>query len=111
MRGLLMDVNVQGHLAHLRRQLEALGLWELLVQLNLELVTFPDLGLPQGLNDRAVWHHCQKDGWVLFTENRNQDDPDSLQTTLADSWQPGLLPVVTLANKGKFEHSPEYAQR
>lgn len=39
------------------------------------------------------------------------DGVDSLHATLADSWRSGHLPVLTLANKGKFEHSREYAER
>jgi hypothetical protein len=31
--------------------------------------------------------------------------------TLNDSWTPGYLPVLTLANKAKFEHDAAYAER
>ena len=110
MRGLLADVNVQGHLPYLRHLLEALGLWIVLVELNLGLVTFRDLQLPLDLDDRRLWNRCQQDGWVLFTENRNNDGPDSLQATLTDSWQMGHLPVLTLSNKGKFERDRRYAE-
>jgi hypothetical protein len=111
MRGLLADVKVQGHLPYLRHLLEALDLWPVLVELNLRLVTFPDLQLPRDLDDRRLWIRCQQDGWVLFTENRNDDGPDSLHATLADSWQTGCLPVLTLSDKGKFEHDRAYADR
>jgi hypothetical protein len=110
-RGLLADVNVQGHLLYLRRLLEALGLWAVLAELKLAVTTFAELNLPRDLDDRALWNRCQQDGWVLFTENRNEDGPDSLQATLTDSWRPGHLPVLTLANKGRFEHSRGYAER
>jgi hypothetical protein len=79
--------------------------------LNLTFVTFPELGLPRDLDDRSLWHRCQQEGWVLLTDNRNQDDEDSLEATLADSWRVGHLPVLTVANKGRFEHSAEYARR
>jgi hypothetical protein len=111
MRGLLADVNVQGHLPYLRYLLEALDLWAVLAELNLQLVAFPDLRLPRDLDDRALWNFCQQEGWVLSTENRNHDGPDSLQATLMDSWQSGHLPVLTLSDKGKFEHKREYAER
>jgi hypothetical protein len=111
MRGLLADVNVQGHLPYLRHLLEALDLWAVLAELHLDFVTFPDLGLPRDLDDRSLWNRCQQDRWVLFTENRNHEDENSLQATLADSWQVGHLPVLTLANKGRFENSPGYAKR
>jgi hypothetical protein len=111
MRGLLADVNVQGHTLYLRLLLEKSGLWIFLVELQLEVVTFPDLDLAQDLDDRSLWNFCQQQGWVLLTENRNNDGPDSLQATLMDSWQPGHLPVLTLSNKRKFEHSREFASR
>lgn len=111
MRGLLADVNLQGHLPYLRLLLERLDLWTVLAELNLALATFPDLSLPPDFDDRPLWNRCQQDGWVLFTENRNDDGPDSLEATLRDSWRPGHLPVLTLANKGKFEHSRRYAEQ
>ena len=111
MRGLLADENVQGHLPYLRQLIENLGLWPFLAELNLELATFLDLELPPGLDDRSLWNHCQQEGWILFTENRNHDGPDSLHATLMDSWHVGHLPVLTLANKGRFEHSREYGKR
>ncbi len=111
MRGLLADVNVQGHLGYLRHALEAVDLWNVLVELKLSLVTFGDLHLAPDLDDRRLWNQCQRDGWVLFTDNRNNDGADSLQATLADSWKIGNLPVVTLSDKGKFERDRDYAKR
>lgn len=111
MHGLLADVNVQGHSIYLRQLLETLGLWSVLAELRLDFATFHDLQLPRNLDDRSLWNRCQQDGWVLFTENRNDEDENSLQATLADSWQMGCLPVLTLANKGRFEHSASYAKR
>jgi hypothetical protein len=107
---MLADVNVQGHMLYLRRLLESVGLWSVLAQVSLELATFAELGLPPNLDDRALWNFCQDQGWVLFTENRNHDGPDSLDATIADSWQDGQLPVVTLANKGHFERDRAYAE-
>ena len=109
MRGLLADVNVQGHSAYLRQLLEVLDLWPVLAELGLTFATFADLALPRNLVDRSLWHRCQQDGWFLFTEDRNDDGPDSLQATLLDSYRPGCLPVLTLANKGRFENSIGYA--
>jgi hypothetical protein len=111
MQGMLADVNVQGHLPYLRRLLENLHLWPILAELGIALVTFPDLGLDRGMDDRPLWNYCQEHRWVLFTENRNHDGPDTLHATLTDSWEAGCLPVLTLANKARFEHSPEHAER
>jgi hypothetical protein len=59
--------------------------------------------------DRTIWNHCQQDGWVLFTEDRNCDESHSLEATLRESWRVGHLPVLTLASKSRFENSPAYA--
>jgi hypothetical protein len=48
---------------------------------------------------------------VLFTDNRNHEDENSLNATPQDSWRDGHLPVLTLANKRKFENSEAYAAR
>ena len=40
---------------------------------------------------------------------RNAAGADSLQSTIEDSWREGSLPVITLANKGRFENSEAYA--
>jgi hypothetical protein len=111
MRGLLADVNVQGHLPYLRQRLKNLDLWAILIESKLEFATFRDRSLDRRLDDRSLWHYCQHEGWVLFTENRRADDPDSLQVTLTESWRVGCLPVLTLANKRRFEHSPNYADQ
>ena len=111
MQGLLADVNVQGHLSYLRDLLQGLDLWSVLDEVNLRLVTFPDLELQRNLGDRPLWNRCQEDGWVLFTENRNHDGPNSLQATLSDSWRMGHLPVLTLSIKRKFETNRDYAEQ
>lgn len=111
MRGLLADVNVQGHLSSLRRLLVTAGRWPVIAELNVAFATFTDVQLPRDLDDRTLWDFCQQEGWILFTENRNDDGPDSLQATLNDSWRNGHLPVLTLANKRGFERDQEYARR
>ncbi len=103
MPGLLADVNLQGHLPYLRRLMEAQGLMEIMTQLDISLAIFPDLGLDRGTDDRTLWRFCQENGWVLFPDNRNQEDENSLSATLQDSWREGHLPVLTLANKARFE--------
>jgi hypothetical protein len=109
MPGLLADVNVQGHLPYLVRLIDSLQLLEIITDLGLTLVTFPDLGLDRGLDDRSLWNYCQDNGWILFTDNRNYEDENSLEATIRDSCREGHLPIITLANKGRFENSEAYA--
>ena len=111
MPGLLADVNVQGYLPYLVRLLEGQGLREILTEIGISLATFPDLGLDPGINDRTLWNYCQENDWLLFTDNRNHEDENSLNATIQDSWREGRLPVLTLANKRKFENSEAYATR
>jgi hypothetical protein len=109
MPGLLADVNVQGHLPYLKQLIDGLGLLEILAEFQIAFVTFPELGLDPRMNDRELWNYCQANEFVLFTENRNYDNENSLSATIQDSWREGNLPVLTLANKGKFENSASYA--
>ena len=83
----------------------------MLTQLDLRVAMFPELGLSADLDDRVLWNFCQNDGWVLFTDNRNHDGPDSLDSTLSDTWRTGLLPILTLSSKVRFEHDRSYAER
>jgi hypothetical protein len=108
---LLADVNVQGHLPYLQQLIEGRGLLEVLQALGLVLATFRDLGLEASLDDRSLWQYCQANSWVLFTDNRNRADENSLQATLEDSWREGHLPILTLANKGKLENSAAHATK
>jgi hypothetical protein len=109
MNGLLADVNVQGHLSHLTNLLTALGLLEILQSRGIRFATFPELSLDRRLDDRSLWAFCPSNGWVLWTENRNDDGPDSLAAVIRDGWQVGALPVLTLTNKGRFEHDRGFA--
>lgn len=111
MRGLLADVNVHGHLPYLGFILRRLELWPVLIQQKIEFATFNELQLPNDVKDRTLWNACQERGWVLLTDNRNDDGPDSLGATLADSWRVGQLPVLTLSSKARFERDTIYAER
>jgi hypothetical protein len=109
--GLLADVNIQGELAVLRTVLHAAGLLELLTDVGVRLYTFADFGLDRALADRPLWHFCQQQQLILFTDNRNRDDPDSLEATLSDSLRPDSLPVLTPGDKSRFRASPAYQLR
>lgn len=103
MNGLLFDINIQGlypHFLHLLTALDLLDFWEVA---NLRVLSVADLGYPREVRDRVLWTRCQADGIVFVTENRNDDGPDSLGRTMADSLTPESLPVLTLANKPRLE--------
>jgi hypothetical protein len=111
MKGMLADVNVQGHLNHLRHCLQAMDLWNMLDEVGIRFETLRDQGLASDLDDRSLWGFCQSNGWVLFTNDKNNNDANSLQATLDDSWYIGLLPVLTLSNQGRFVRDGFYTRR
>lgn len=110
-RGLMADANLTGHFRYLLRLLEKLDLAAVFAELSLQFLSIDEAGLPSDIDDRSLWQFCQHEGWVLYTANRNARGADSLQRTLDDSWQPGCLPLITLASKIEFEHSADYRQR
>jgi hypothetical protein len=108
---MLADANVEGHLRRLVRIIDSIGLLTLLDDEGLRFSTFAEVGLDHNVDDRVVWQFCQRDRWVLFTDNRNRRGADSLQATLDELWTPGCLPVVTLGRKLRFERDAQYAAR
>lgn len=110
-RGLLADANLTGHFHYLLWPFEKLDLAVVFAELSLEFCSLDEAGLPLDIDDRSLWRFCQREKWVLYTANRNAAGTDSLQQVLVDSWQPGCLPLITLANKIEFEHSDKYRQR
>jgi len=107
--GVLLDINVQGDFAHMRHLIAALDLLPFWENGRFVLRTVTGLGYAPNTPDRVIWNRCQTDGLVLFTENRNDDGLDSLERTMADSLTPESLPVLTLANKGRFRSDRRYA--
>ena len=111
LRGLLADAHADRLIAQLRGWIEAASLWEILGDAGIQFVTFADLGIPENVRDRPLWERCQADGWVLLTDNRNADGPDSLHATLVGAWSPGDLPVVTVGDKERAGRDPTYAAK
>jgi hypothetical protein len=111
MTGLLTDVNIQGQVEILRYLLESTTWRELWHSLAAPIHTFGDVGLRDDDSDAVVWRFCQQRQLVLITANRNQDGPDSLETTIRNENTPDSLPVFTLADSEQVRHSKAYAER
>jgi hypothetical protein len=54
---------------------------------------------------------CQKHEIVLFTGNRNEEGPESLETTIRLHNQANSLPVITLSNPKRFRRDRRYIHR
>jgi hypothetical protein len=108
---ILADINIQRHVAILRRIWESDQWRELWTSLALPVYTFKDVGLPAEASDAVVWHLGQQRQLLLITANRNKDGEDSLEATVRAANTPSSLPVFTLADANHFRQSKPYAER
>lgn len=83
------------------------GVW---VGLDVTVETFANLGLAADAPDTLVWQTCQAKGVVLFTGNRNQEGPGSLETAIRTQNQLDSLPVITLSRPKRFSQDRGYAE-
>lgn len=93
-KAVLADVNIEGH-----------------VDLVMAIARVADVGIASNALDSTIWQTCQDAGYVLVTNNRNEDDADSLQATIRDRNRLESLPVLTIADTERLRISREYAER
>jgi hypothetical protein len=107
---ILADNNVEGHLDAIDQFLRS-GTWqEFWEEADVTVVGFRGLGLEPDSPDRVVWQTCQSQEVVLFTGNRNQEGPDSLEETIRLFNQADSLPVITLGDPDRFGRERTYAE-
>jgi len=79
-------------------------LWDTLVaegwreMLSLEMVMFADVGLAPNSTDRVVWRFAQQHEMLLVTNNRSDNEEDSLEQTIREENTPASLPVLTIGS-------------
>lgn len=111
MKGLLADVNIQGHVDLLVVLMQAEP-WKLFWEyLALGYFHFADVGLAPTALDSLVWATCQREELVLITDNRNKKSLDSLEATIQTHNTPTSLPVFTIADVPHLRASRHYADR
>lgn len=102
----LLDNDITGFCEQLAGSLRTTG-WD---EYGLvELVTMKEASLELNTKDREVWRFCQRNGFILLTGNRNNDDDTSLTQTLLDENTATSLPVVTVTDKDRL-HEPAYRE-
>jgi len=111
MARLLADNDVVGHVEDLVQEMRSARWADFWVALGLGLVYFRDVGLTQTSSDRQVWLVCQTEQLLLITNNRNQEDSDSLEATLRDLNTPHSLPLFTISDIQTFRTNRSYAER
>jgi len=85
-----------------------IDLWD---ELAISYARFQDVGLDADATDAAIWQLCQREQYVLVTSNRNEDDPDSLESTIRSQNTAESLPVLTIADSERLRYSREYVQQ
>lgn len=111
MKGIIADVNIQGHVDHLVVLMNAEP-WKIFWDdLQLDYLHFSAVGLTRESRDSVIWETCQSAELVLITDNRNRNDPDSLESTIQAHNNPTKLPVFTVANVPRLRRSRAYADR
>jgi hypothetical protein len=111
MRGILADINVRRHWDELFSRLMSDQWRDLWLRLNLQVETFPSLGLPLTAPDSVIWQVCQQQQLILITDNRNANDPDSLEATIRAHNTPTSLPVFTVADAARVLKNKPYAEQ
>lgn len=105
---LLADANIQGQVTVLASCMQAEPWRDFWDYLDLRLLTFGDVGLNSADSDAVVWKRCQELGLLLLTDNRNDDGPDSLESTIRTINTSTSLPVFTIADARRLGTSAEY---
>jgi hypothetical protein len=109
--GILADANIQGYVDFLVALMQAEP-WKLFWDdLQLTYVRFSDVGLAHNAPDSLIWDICQQRSLVLITDNRSENDPDSLETTIRTKSMAKSLPVLTIGDIQQLRHSREYVNR
>lgn len=111
MKAILSDVNIEGHVQILVDILESAVWQDVWALFNLQAYTFRDLGLDAKTPDATLWQVCQQQEIILITANRNDDGPDSLESTIRTMNTAHSLPVFTIADADRVLHSRTYAER
>jgi hypothetical protein len=63
------------------------------------------------VSDDVLWFACQREGVILFTDNRNSDRPDSLEATILAHNTVSTLPVLTPGESLKLLTDERYLER
>ena len=111
MRGILADVNIEGHLARIVAVFLESPEWiEFWSELELTVESFERLGFDPNTPDDEIWRTCQQEGLVLVTTNRNSEGPTSLESVMRNENTLSSLPIITIADAARVFNDRSYAE-
>ncbi|MCP4405189.1 MAG: ACP S-malonyltransferase [bacterium] len=93
MSTILVDYNMEGQAVILWDTLVAAG-WDVL--LPIKMVMFADVGLASNADDRTVWRFAQQHQMFLLTNNRSDNEENSLEQTIREENTLTAYPVLTI---------------
>lgn len=64
---------------------------------------FDDIGLPANSSDREVWHFVQSNRMLLLTDNRSDNEKDSLEQTIREENMLTSFPVLTVGKISRIK--------
>ena len=97
---ILVDHNMEGQAVLLWDALKKTGIADLIP---LEMLMFADAGLPDNSSDREVWRFVQTRRMMLLTDNRSDNEEDSLEQTIREENRENSLPVLTIGNLNRVK--------
>jgi len=96
---ILIDHNMEGQAELLLDTIVTEGWYDLLpIQMNM----FVDVMLKPDASDREIWRFAQANEMIMLTNNRNDDDDNSLERTIREENTQQSLPVLTIGNLGRM---------
>jgi hypothetical protein len=110
MPGIMPDNDVGGQFKALLTLLRGPIWGDFWKKLGLTLPSFETFGLPRTAPDALIWHTCQAHEVILFTGNRKNEGPDSLEATILAHNEVSSLPVITLGDARRFNYDRDYAE-
>ncbi len=108
---LMADANITKHVTRLSLRMQSEEWCEFWDYLEMRVVTFQEAGLLADDTDVVVWKRCQEQQIFLITNNRNDDGPDSLETTIQTLGTLDSVPVFTVGDADAILASSEYVDR
>ena len=111
MRGLLADVNFDGHLRNIIsvfRRPDWKAFWE---DLNLREMYLDETPFDRTVADDVLWRYCQDQQLLLLTCNRNHDGSDSLDAVIEREIELAVLPVFTVGSMYRISKDWAYIEQ